>query len=256
MTAPATPPSPDTRHYMALCGFCLAVIFLVQVQAGNIVVNALAVLVGAMALFGKLRAGPILVAVLVAVAQLSRQVLPGMVLDVDRPRSAMKLMDVLLCAAVLGYVAGHYRLQSVWHRLLPMDIRQRFGPPRRDFWLRKRSPTFKEARPASQITAHEIAWLVICLPIWAVLAQMGLALLPKEMGALGLPVRLMQLLTLLWLLGVGFLVAGTLLAYLKHRGYDAAAAQMYLQDQLWRDTRGEQRRVNRWLSWWMKKKTL
>ena len=256
MKPPQTPPLADTRNYMAVCGFCLAVILLVQLQAGIIVINALTVAVGAMALVGKLRAGPILVIILVMIAQLAPQIRSGLGIEADQPRASMALMDVLLCAAVLGYVAGHYRLQGIWHRLLPVDTRQRFGPPRRDFWLRMRSPAVKEARPGRQITPQEITWLVIDLPLCAVLAQVGLALLPKEMGDLHLPVRLMQLLTLLWLLGVGFLVAITFLGYLKQRSFDAAAAQMYLQDQLWRDTRGEQRRVNRWLSWWIKKKSL
>src|SRR5256885_2152653 len=124
MSESNTAPAAETRPYMALCGFCLAVIFLVQLQAVIFVINALSVAVGAMALFGKLRAGPILVAVLVTVAQLSLHILPGLVLDVSQPHAPLKLMDVLLCAAVLGYVAGHYRLQSIWHRLLPVDTRR------------------------------------------------------------------------------------------------------------------------------------
>jgi hypothetical protein len=61
---------------------------------------------------------------------------------------------------------------------------------------------------------------------------------------------LVQILLLLWLLAAGFWVVGSLLTYWKHRCHDPATAQLYLQDLLWRDTRGEQRRVNRWLAWW------
>ncbi len=253
MSEPEAVPQVDTRHYMALCAFCLAVIFLVQLQAGIYVINLLSVLVGAMALLSKLRVGPLLLAILISLGQM-RRILPGLILDVPQSHSAMNALDVMLCAAVLGYVAGHYRLQSIWSRVLPVDTRQRLGPPRRDFWLRLRPLPAKEARPAAQITAQEIAWLIISLPIWAVVGQAFLALLPREEGDLRLPVPLMQLLTIVWLLAVGFAVVATFLGYLKHRNYDGTTAQMYLQDQLWRDTCGEQRRVNRWLSWWMKKK--
>src|SRR5438477_1938490 len=108
MTGPTAAPNVDTRHYLALCAVCLAMIFLVQLEAGLLITNLLSVLVGAIALVGRLRAGPLLLLVVVAGAQLSRQIFGGRYVDIEMPHMAMDLGDVTLCAAVLGYVAGHY----------------------------------------------------------------------------------------------------------------------------------------------------
>ena len=61
--------------------------------------------------------------------------------------------------------------------------------------------------------------------------------------------RISRLLSLAWLLMVGLLVAGTVLAHWRRRQMDRAAAQLLLQDTLWRETRRGQRRIFRWLAW-------
>lgn len=248
---PAPLPKVGTGHYAALCGVSLGVIFLVQLQAGLLVLNLLCVLFGTFGLVTKWRLGPIPLVMLVATAQLSLQIGQGRYFGPGQLPRSMDLADVVLCAAVLGFVASHYRLQSIWYCLLPADPRRRAGLPRRVFpWLRKQARVVEEKRPADHITPQEIAWLVVTLPVWAVAAQVAWALIPKTWEALGIPTRLVQILVVLWLLTVGFFVVRTFLNFWKHRGHDAATAQLYLQDLLWRDTRGEQRRVNRWLAWW------
>jgi hypothetical protein len=241
-----TLPQVGPRHYLALCGLSLAVIFLVQLQMSLLLTNALAVVVGAGSLVYRVRLGPMLLVILVGAAQLSRQIAGG-----RGGEQTLEATDVMLCAAVLGYVAGHYRLQGIWHQLLPTDPRARTGSLRRVFpWLKKHAPIVREKRPAGQITPHELAWFVVTLPAWAVAAQLARALLPRHWNVLGLPAQFFEILTVLWLLAVGLGVAVTFLNYWKHRRHDPATAQLYLQDLLWRDTRGEQRRVNRWLAWW------
>jgi hypothetical protein len=243
-------PQVGAGHYMALCALFLALIFFVQFQSGLLLTNLFGVMVGALALIYRLRLGPMLLVAMVAVAQLVLRVGLGMDVAPGTQRS-LQLADVVLCVAVLGYVAGHYRLQGVWYHILPTDVRQRSGTPRRRFpWFRRRTPILQEKRPAGQITAREIAWLVGTLPIWAALAQLAWALMPHQWNLLGLPLPLLQMLLATWLLALGFWVAGTLLDFWKSRRHDPATAQLYLQDLLWRDTRGEQRRVNRWLAWW------
>jgi hypothetical protein len=244
-------PQVGTNHYVALCAFFLAVIFLCQLRVGLLLPNAFAVMAGALALVYRLRLGPILLVILVAGAQFSLQIGLGGDVGLGRREGAVQLTDAILCAAVLGYVVGHYRLQAIWYHILPTDVRQRSGPARRVFpWIRRQTPIVEEKRPAGQITAGEIAWLAATLPVWAVLAQLAWLLVPQQWNVLGLRPRFLQILLVVWLLAVGFWVAGTLLDFWKHRRHDRATAQLYLQDLLWRDTRGEQRRVNRWLSWW------
>lgn len=252
--APPATPQVGSGHYLALCSLCLAVIFLVQLQQGLLLINALSVAVGTLGLVMKMRQGPMMLVLFVVGAQLSLRPM-----GVSRRQAAMELTDIALCAAVLGYVVAHFRLQGIWYNLLPTDPRLRGGAPRRVLpWLRWQAPVLEEKRPAGQITPQEIAWLLAMLPIWAVAAQLVWALIPKDREPLAIPLRLAQTLLLYWLLAMGYVVVRAMLTFWKHRAHDPATAQLFLQDALWRDTRGEQRRLNRWLAWWKlarKKKT-
>ncbi len=245
----------STYHYVALCSLCLAVLLLVQLQHGLLLANALCVAVGAMSLVSKMRLGPILLVGFVSGCQLSLQRGFLRPFGMSRAQNTLELIDVLLCAAVLGYVAAHYRLQSIWHSVLPVDPRQRTGTPRRPFpWFRRQAPMLEEKRSAGQITPQEIAWFVLTLPVWAVAAQVARALITHRWEPVGISGRLAEGLRALWLFTVGFFVIQALLNFWKHRRNDPGVAQLYLQDQLWRETRGEQRRVQRWLAWWKLRK--
>jgi hypothetical protein len=249
MNAPNETSAPQVGviHYQLLCAFCLAVVLLIQLQAGLVLTNLFGILIGAAGLVFRLRLAPILFVALVAIAQLT--LAHGA--HFDYVNRTMTPNDVFLCAAVLGYVSCHFRLQSIWYGVLPSDPRLRAGPPRRAFpWIRRREPLVHEKRGAQQITPRELAWLVATLPLWAVAAQLANKLIPRQWYLLGFPATFIQILVVLWLLAVGFAVVRAFLNYWTHRDHDAATAQLYLQDILWRDTRGEQRRVNRWLAWW------
>ena len=247
----ATAPRPGILHYQILCAFCLAVILLVQLQAGLVLTNYLCIGIGALGLLARLRAAPILLLALVTVAQLSL----SRSAHFAYANRSMEPNDVLLCAAVLGYVACHYRLQSIWYGVLPTDARVREGAQRRGFpWIRRRAPLVHDKRQAGQISARELAWLAATLPVWAVLAQVTNMLIPQEWYLLGFAASFVRILVILWLLVIGFAVVRAFFGYGKQRDREPAAAQMYLQDILWRDTRGEQRRVNRWLAWWRLKR--
>jgi hypothetical protein len=244
-------PQAGTSHYMALCGLCLGIVFLTQLQLGLIIINLLGVMIGIQALVSKLRLGPLLLVIFVAAGQFSLEPGLGRHFGPGSYREPLDLQDVLLCAALLGYVIGHYRLQAIWYHILPTDVRQRAQTPRRRWpWFWKRSPLLLEQRPGTHITAKELALLVVTLPVWALLGQVAWALLPQRWNLLGLPMRLVQILVVLWILAIGGYLTTALLTYWKYRQHDPATAQLYLQDQLWRETRGEQRRVNRWLAWW------
>ena len=108
-------------------------------------------------------------------------------------------------------------------------------------------PTSK--RSPGQITPHEIVWLVLALPLWAVFAQAAWALLPRRWEAAGLSPRLVQIVVLVWSLGIGYFLVRAGLRLWRHRQRDAQVARLFLQDALWKETRGEQRTINRWLVW-------
>jgi len=245
-------PTAGTVHYQALCGLCLGLIFLVQLDQGHYLPNLLLLAVGTLGLVARLRVAPILLLLFLAgptlIAQVTRH---RLVLVERRGRGELDIADIVLCAAVLGYVAGHYRLQALWYNVLPVDPRQRPAQPVTPAgvpWFRRRRP-FLQSRAPGQITPQEIVWLVLALPLWAVLAQIVWALLPRRWEAAGLSPRLAPLVVLAWLLGTGFFLVRSGLHVWKHRQRDAQQARLFLQDALWKETRGEQRTINRWLVW-------
>ncbi|MCI0637863.1 MAG: hypothetical protein L0Y72_11800 [Gemmataceae bacterium] len=251
MTEPQTPkqPQPAAFHYQALCGLSLALIFLAQLNQGELPLNVLCVLIGTLCLLSRLKLGPILLLVMIGGVQwwIQFRMFRG---PAQRAR-ALEIVDVVLCAGVVGFVAAHYRLQSIWQNMLPLDPRRRSGTPRRRFpWFRKQPPIMAEKRAQEQITPFELAGLVLSLPAWAVAAQILWALLPKQVEFIGLPPRVLQMIVVAWGLAVGFLVMRGVFSLWRFRQADAATAQLILQDALWKETRGEQRRIQRWLAWW------
>ncbi len=61
--------------------------------------------------------------------------------------------------------------------------------------------------------------------------------------------ELWHLALLLWCFSLFLIVVFGLIAYLGQRRLTADEAELYLQDELWRQTRREQSRLNRWLAW-------
>lgn len=149
--------------------------------------------------------------------------------------------DWLLCAALLGYAAAQLRLQGVARSIVPPDPRLRGaqaagavdlkGPGRRaDYFI-------------------ELLILGTSLAVWAALAPLVWQQLPASGLSLGLPPRIGRLLVFAWLLVIGLVVVGSILAYLSRDQRSRQEAIVFLQDLFWRETRGEQRRLFRWLAW-------
>jgi hypothetical protein len=145
------------------------------------------------------------------------------------------LSDLLQCAAVLGYVSAQSRLVGLTKSLIPADPR-----------VRQRLIDKPAQRP---VPAEELTRLLIMIVACALLASWFWASLPTDWNDLGLPASLWQMLLLLWLLGVGLYVASGLFSYLGRERMTPEEAMLLLQDQLWADHRGEQRRSARWLAW-------
>jgi hypothetical protein len=168
------------------------------------------------------------------------------------------LSDWLLCAAVLGYAAGQCRLQGATRSVLPRDPRPR-------------SPSANTEPGRQSDFTRELLVLALAVTIWAALAPLVWARLPGlARGALPEPIwqelaplvepgyanafrellaRIWHLVVLAWLLILGTIVFRGLLNLLSRQRRRPDEALMFLQDMFWRETRGEQRRVFRWLAW-------
>lgn len=248
--APAVPE--EAKYYQIFCAVALLVIFFVRVPEGTLSA-ALFVLTGIWGVLSKMRLAPILLMAMILVVELGRRFGWGNLADPDwAPRATLRAEDVLFCIAVLGYVIGHYRLQSLTMNLLPLDPRQRIGPPRWYLWPPKWTSGIQPVlRSGNLVTIRELGVLVFGLPLAALGAQLIWAAVvsaPRSMY-LEFPEGFGRMFLLAWTLAPAIFFAVVILGIWKWRHMAAEAATQFLQDVLWRETRGEQRRLERWTAW-------
>ena len=284
-TTPETPaseaPAPEdagVRNYTFLCLVALLVVLLgllALLPRWGPVWILLPVMVGLGSLLLRWRAGPlvflaILGSILYLASALRAPLLPGGFLPA--PPSAI---DLVLAGAVLAYVAGHYRLQALVKFVFPRDPRRTpapAAPPAGPARARRPPARVPEQRSPGLASQGELVWLLLALPAWALLGLIAHRLLvPNEppdvfgydmdsadlewyqyQGGLALHV-LAELLwrgrALLWVLSVSVLLVSGVLSYLAWNPRRRAEAEVFLQDTVWRETRGEERRLNSWLVW-------
>ena len=240
-------PWPFLNPYAILCLAALGVIALLEMQRGLRLVAPIVLLIGLLGVLTRMRAAPLLLLVTFAAVHLEEQHrLFGFGWDEQElpwRRRTFRATDVALCAAMLAYFVGHYRLQAVGSYLFPPDPRLRDGSPGRAGRVvqMKRSPRL--------VTTDEVGWLVLTLPVPALLGQLAWMALARPWNVLGLPLPVGRLLLLFWVLAIAAFVVAALLGHWRSRQMTAEEGTLFLQDTLWRETRGEQRRINRWLGW-------
>jgi hypothetical protein len=170
------------------------------------------------------------------------------------------VLDALLCVAVVAYVASYYRLLSLTRHIFPIDRRRRVVKKDKKATLLP-PPAEEQKRSGRLVDAPEVGRLAVGVCAAVMLAHLLTAWLrDRHPGSdlwrltpigvqVQLPAPLWQLLVLLWLFGFMLIVAQAVIGYLGMRRSSPEEAALYLQDQLWRQTRREQARLNRWLAW-------
>jgi hypothetical protein len=146
------------------------------------------------------------------------------------------LVDLMLCAAVLAYVMGHYRLLSLMRRIFPADPQRRRSDP-------------VQRRSADLVTGWETALLGLALPVWTGLAGVVWMGATEEGPPLNMPREWWRVLRLVWAALAVLAAAGIAVSYLRQTTATPEESLLYLQDQCWRQTRREQTILNRWLTW-------
>jgi hypothetical protein len=152
------------------------------------------------------------------------------------PASSMRSLspaDLILCSSVFAYVIAHYRLQALTRHILPTTWRRNSG------WCR--SPDL--------VINEELLLMLALIPGWVVMAALLWSSRPAFDDHLGLPPSLWQVLLLVWFFGLGGLAATGLAYYARWTRVTPEEALLLLQDELWHETRREQRRPARWLAW-------
>jgi hypothetical protein len=267
-------PDDGVRNYLFLCYAAQLALLLLLLERGLQLWGLLPVLIGCGSVALRWRLGPLVF--LIALAGLL-YIAPALdaVLRAGQRWSTSSVSDVLLCAAVLAFLVGHYRLQGLVHFIFPRDPRRTTKPPRsRPVPVAARPPFVvpPQRSPLSASTA-ELVLLLVSLPLWLVLALVCEAkLIPHEaplqelgkdwssrthydyeiMGARTASFvvgALWQGRWLLWTFGGGGLLVASLFGYLAWVRASAAEAQIYLQDTVWKETCREQRRIQSWRVW-------
>jgi hypothetical protein len=243
--------SPAVRRYTILALIALLVLFLGLMELGLGIWGLLPLLAGSLAVALHWTTGPPLVLVTTAfLVNWSQHVFvpwrrrlghlfslhdPGFLTETGPP-----FVDLLLCIALLGYVVAQYRLLALVHSILPRDARRRSGDDR---------PT-PQRRSPDQVSDRELERFALLLPLWTALAYGVWAMYPSQAsGPLGLNGEVWRIFLIVWTIGVGTLATAVVVGYLGWTNATAAEAQLYLQDQLWRQTRREQSRLNHWITW-------
>jgi hypothetical protein len=181
-----------------------------------------------------------------------------------RPRLARPdlMLDVILVSAFVVYLVAYYRLLGVTRSIFPIDYHRR-APPKvtKSSGAAKRGRVLEPKRSAALIDARELGKLAPAGIIATVLAQYVLQWLQRRRSGndlashlpLGINVQIRDniwhVLLLLGFFGVGLMVVASVLNYMGLRRQSPAEAALFLQDQLWRQTRREQARLSRWLAW-------
>ena len=237
--------TPGLSHYYVVCLVSLCVIWLVLLRRElPATVTLFPVLVGILGIAVRWRLAPVFLLVTLAICLKFELTSEG--------QRALRVSDMILCAATLAYVAGQFRLQGLLDHVVPIDPRRRQGPPRWHVGLlsiRYQPEVVREKRAPSLVTREEVGMLILVSALWAGLAQICWNLLPLEKGNPGFPVPVWRAILLAWIIGASLYVVFGLLDYLSHRAMTAEETTLFLQDVLWKETRGEQRRLNRWSAW-------
>jgi hypothetical protein len=231
LTTIGTLREPGARAYALITLGALVVLLLTSLDrgVGGSIGGLLAMTLGLAGLVFGWRMVPATVVIVLTISQVNWWGVPW-------PEYPFDLNDLMLCTALLAYLAAQFRLFSMAGNALPVEP----GP--------YPTPAAPIRRPPGLVTDRELSFLGV-LVAWVVFAQVLWALLPVSVfGVTNWP-AVVRLFALAVLLAGGGLLTGAVFDYLGRRRAPPAEALQVLQDELWDETRAEQRALNRWLTW-------
>ena len=194
-------------------------------------------------------------------------------------QDASPVLDVLLAGAAVAFTAAQYRLVSLTGNIFPVERRRRprhplpVTPlPRGERGNREGAsrpvPVPPQKRGASLVDPEELGPLVFAVVLCACFGQfLWLWLGERYAGGdlyefarvqvgLNVPDGAWRLFVLVWVFSLVLIPVTGVLAYLGQRRLTPEESALFLQDQLWRQTRREQARISRWLAWALRRRRL
>jgi hypothetical protein len=247
--APTPKPIVTAAHYQTVSGLALAAVILIQLQqsvmlpAVTLVVNVLIGFIGALALYFRARFSPLYVLIAIAAPHgIERYYYGNRPFGPESGIRGLDLADVLLCMAALTYFIGHYRLLGLWFGIAPHDARMAA-----DKTVSKHRPP--RVRSPESLSISELIALIFVAPSIVLSAEIACMLIAQPWGVLDLDPRLKQVIFAAWTLLLTMFLAAHAFGFWRRSQMDRVGALLLLQDIVWNETRGEQRRINRWLAW-------
>jgi hypothetical protein len=239
--------SSAARRYQLMALLALLLVFVVMLESGLEVLSLVVLLLGALAIGFHWTIGPPLLLVLLTLLltdwrELVRRL--NRLIHLSRPGGlrwgagdVLPLTELVLAVAVLAFVIAQYRLVSLTRHIFPMDPRRPVPGP---------APPPRPRHP-DLVGEQELAYTAVALPGWAAAGFLVWSLLSfYPVSWFGLPPDTWRILLVAWVAGLGLIVTRAVVGYLVLTRATEAEARLYLQDQLWRETRREQARIETW----------
>ena len=242
--------SPAARNYLFLAGACVVLNFALMAGNGSSFIVVLATMLAVAGLFLRWTLTPFLYLVLVSY-DLFDPGLSGLFRNFGQlrlRRSAMPgIEDALTAFGAIGYMLSCFRLLSFWQAAAPSRFRNRGNSVGRAEG--RLSRPFENA-PESEshgFAVQALACMATGLTAILLLNRLGIRLssgnkppLERHLASFALFVAVvlgsLVLSQLVWLL-------------LERRGQSREKAYLVLADTLWKETRREQQRIDRWAGW-------
>ncbi len=239
--APESPEDSKTLvdHYRVLVAIGLGVVTLTMLQQGQAIPAVFLVVFALVMVWFRFRLSPMWLLVPIFIGE-SAQWWGFTGKDLQPPR-LLQVDDLLRVGGALLAISGLYRLQGFWFGVFSPDPRLSGSKP-------AKTPSLV-LRPADSFSPFELVLFLIEIALIVVVGQTASGWLFQPRRALGLNPRWIAAALIVWVMGVGILLVASLLRIYRQRTMSPALARLALQDDLWAQTRGEQRRNNRWLVW-------
>ena len=252
--------SGPVRSYLLFCFaalFCMVpVLLLMDMDLWCI----LPLVLGALSLITNWRAGPIfvLLSLTLIISLRARGLDPITCVQLKfldglpegmRPRST-PFLDGLLSVCVLAYLVGHYRLQSLIYHVVPPDPRLQIRAV--VVKGRKPTPTAPLLNPR-RLPGLLTQWELPLLGVVTLVSALGAEYVWLYLRGLKTPLQMWlggwQTVTFVWVSACLLLLAWAGFGYYGRHRAKREQSLLYLQDQLWLETRREQGRISRWVAW-------
>jgi hypothetical protein len=237
-------------------GICMVALVLMAVALDSLLgstsrfVQLIPIGVGAVALRFQLGTGPLLLLALVSGLLFAGSPRELVAVSSGSPRVLAWLFGyrLLLAASSLAFTIAYWRLLSLETEIFPPDRRKKSAVN----LLQKSSSDHQSARAAQSTSSAELVSMVFALAfstlagylIWLGLDRLS-APVELQIGEDAPQWRLLVVACAIVIIGV---CGGVAVGFLNRATATPRQNLLYLQDQLWRETRSDQGRVNRWLA--------